>query len=137
MHKLVCLLTIVILMSGCSDNSESADKPFLDITWNMTEMFVEDISYTGSKAPHLRFELERATGNDGCNNFFGPYKQNGVSLSFGLLASTRMACPQIEGFDIAFNKMLAMTTRYRITGNVLELFDDEKLLARLVAEEQR
>ena len=61
MNQLVCLLTIVILMSGCSDNSESADMPFLDTTWNLTELFVEDISYTGSKAPHLRFELERAT----------------------------------------------------------------------------
>lgn len=137
MNELFCLLTIVILMSGCSDNSESADKPLLDTTWNLTELFVGDISYTGSKAPHLRFESERATGNDGCNNFFGPYKQSGDSLSFGLLASTRMACPQIEGFDMAFNKMLAMTTRYRITGDTLELFAGDKLLASFVAAGQR
>ena len=38
---------------------------------------------------------------------------------------------------MAFNKMLAMTTRYRITGDTLELFADDKLLASFIAVEQK
>ena len=53
-----------------------------------------------------------------------------------MLGSTRMACPHIEGFEMIFNKSLSMTTRFRITGNRLELYADEKLLASFVAAEQ-
>lgn len=34
-------------------------------------------------------------GHGGCNRFFGSYTQNGQALSFGPLASTRMACPDM------------------------------------------
>jgi len=53
-----------------------------------------------------------------------------------MLGSTRMACPHIEGFELIFNKMLSMTTRYQITGNRLDLFEDDKLLASFIAAEQ-
>ena len=96
----------------------------------------QKILYSGSQEPHLRFEAERVTGNDGCNNFFGPYKQNEDALGFGLLASTRMACADIEHFDIAFHKMLLQTRRYQISGNSLELYAGESLLARFVAAER-
>jgi hypothetical protein len=46
-----------------------------------------------------------------------------------------MACPQINDFDMEFNKMISATTRYRITGNKLELLENEKLLASFLAAE--
>lgn len=35
----------------------------------------------------------RASGNSGCNRFTGPFRLTGEGLSFGPLATTRMACP--------------------------------------------
>ena len=129
------VLTIVFI-SGCTHIGQSSDTPLLDTTWNLSELFNEKIQHSGSKIPHLRFEAERVSGNDGCNNFFGSYTMDEDSLKFGLLASTRMACPDMEGFDVIFNKMLSMTTRFRITGNRLDLFEDEKLLASFLAAVQ-
>ena len=65
----------------------------------------------------------------------GGYTLDGNSLKFGMLGSTRMACPQIKDFDLEFNKMISATTRFRITGNKLELFENDKLLASFVAAE--
>ena len=136
MNKYLYLIIAMIFISGCTHYGQSSDTPLLDTTWNLSELFGETMRYTGSKIPQLRFEEERVSGNDGCNNFFGGYTLDGDSLKFGLLGSTRMACPQIEGFELVFNKMLSMTTRYRISGNRLDLFEDDKLLASFIAAEQ-
>jgi heat shock protein HslJ len=136
MNKYIYLFVAMIFVSACTHNGQSSDTPFLNTTWNLSELFSEKIQYAGSKIPHLRFETERVSGNDGCNNFFGGYTLDGNSLKFGMLGSTRMACPHIEGFELIFNKMLSMTTRFRITGNRLDLYADEKLLASFIADKQ-
>lgn len=130
------LIYAMIFISGCSHTGQSGDTSFLDTSWKLSELFSEKIQYAGSNIPHLRFETERVSGNDGCNNFFGGYTLDEDSLKFGLLASTRMACPDIEGFELIFNKMLSMTTRYRISGNRLDLYADEKLIASFLAAQQ-
>jgi len=133
MIKYFYLIAAMILASGCTDSDQASHTPLLGTTWNLTEMSNNKIQHPGPQAPHLRFETEKVTGNDGCNNFFGGYTLDGNSLKFGMLGSTRMACPHIEGFELVFNKMLSMTTRYRISGNRLDLYADEKLIASFLA----
>ena len=133
--RYIYLILTLVFISGCTHNGQSSDTPLLDTTWNLSELFNEKIQYPGSTIPQLRFEAERVSGNDGCNNFFGGYTLGGNSLKFGMLGSTRMACPQIKGFDMEFNKMISATTRYRITGDKLELFENDKLLASFIASE--
>jgi len=133
MKKYFYLITTMIFISGCTHSGQSNDTSFLDTTWKLSELFSENIRYSDSQIPYVRFEAERVNGNDGCNNFFGGYTLDEDSLKFGLLASTRMACPDMEGFELIFNKMLSMTTRYRISGNKLDLYADEKLIASFLA----
>ena len=135
MKKFVCFMSLVMLFAGCTDSGSTVDRPLLETTWKLTVMPSQDIRYSGSQEPHLQFEAERVTGNDGCNNFFGPYKLKDATLAFGLLASTRMACADIDNFDIAFNSMLLKTTHYRISGDKLELYAGDKLLAIFLAAE--
>jgi heat shock protein HslJ len=125
----------LLLVLGCADTKHASQAPFLGTTWNQAELNNEKIQHPGPQVPHLHFEAEKVTGNDGCNNFFGGYTLDGNSLKFGMLGSTRMACPHIEGFEMIFNKMLSMTTRFRISGNRLDLYADEKLLASFIAAE--
>jgi len=134
--RYIHLVLTIVFISGCTHIGHSSDTPLLDTTWNLSELFNEKIQYSGSKIPHLRFEEERVSGNDGCNNFFGGYTLDGNSLKFGMLGSTRMACPHIEGFEMIFNTMLSITTRYLINGNKLELFDNDKPIASFLAAEQ-
>jgi heat shock protein HslJ len=136
MKKFIHLIIAVAFISDCTYVGQPSDTPLLGINWNLVELFNEKIEYSGSKVPHLYFEAERVSGSDGCNNFFGGYTMDGDSLKFGMLASTQMACPHVGTFEVIFSKMLSMTTRYRITGNRLDLYGDEKLLASFLATEQ-
>jgi heat shock protein HslJ len=124
------------LIAACSYTEQRADYPLLDITWNLVKLEGEKIDHDGPRIPHIRFETDKASGFDGCNNFFGNYTVAGNKLSFGPLASTRMACPQIKEIDMEFNRMLSATTRYRISANSMELYQDDRLLGSFLAAEQ-
>ena len=136
MMKYFYSVAALLLVLGCADTEQTSQAPLLGITWNLAEMNNEKIQHPGPQIPHLRFEAEKVTGNDGCNNFFGGYTLDGNSLKFGMLGSTRMACPQIKDFDMEFNKMISATTRYRVSSNKLELFENDELLASFLAAEQ-
>jgi heat shock protein HslJ len=133
MRRHLYLTIAMLFMSGCN---QANDRPLLQTTWNLAELNNREIQHPGPQMPHIRFESEKVTGNDGCNNFFGEYNLDEDRLTFSLLASTRMACPQLKGFDIEFNSMLSATASYRISGNRLELFENDKQIAGFVAAEQ-
>ena len=135
MMKYIYGLAVILLVAGCTDSGQPGHTPLQDTTWNLVELNGRKIEHKGPQVPHLRFETEQVTGSDGCNNFFGSYALDGNKLKFGMLASTRMACPQLKEFDMKFNKMISATTGYSIHGEKLELFDNDKLLASFLAAE--
>ncbi|HNF49270.1 MAG TPA: DUF4377 domain-containing protein [Chitinophagales bacterium] len=67
-------------------------------------------------------------GNASCNNIMGNYTLSGNNLKFGTIASTRKMCEHME-LESKMIKTLEKTTRYKITGCHLYLFEqDVKLL---------
>lgn len=71
-------------MAGCAGSGTS---PFVGV-WGDT---------SDAKQPSLDLKSDgNATGTDGCNRLMGSWKEDGKTISFGGLASTRMAC---EGVD--------------------------------------
>jgi heat shock protein HslJ len=135
-NYLILLIAVISsVIASCTHTEQHDDQHFLDTTWNLVELEGESIEHPGPRIPHLRFEPDKVTGFDGCNNFFGNYTREGSNLTFGPLASTRMACPQIREIDMEMNRMLSATTRYRISGNSMEFYQDDKLLASFLAAE--
>lgn len=66
----------------------------------------------------------QATGNAGCNSFFGPYGASGSSLSVGPLGSTSRLCPDPEGLmeqEAQFLRTLQSAASFRIDGNTMEI----------------
>lgn len=53
-------------------------------------------------------------GHGGCNQFFGTYDQSGDKLTFGPLAATRMACPNLDE-EQAFMSALQSARRIEAT----------------------
>ncbi len=134
MKKYLYLLTYTLLItSGCAYYEKNDPTSFTDTSWNLVELNDRPVQYTGARIPHMRFEADKMTGYDGCNNIFGDYTLDGNSLKFGMIASTRMACEHINGLDMEFHKMLSKTKEYRITGNRLELYEKENRLASFLA----
>jgi heat shock protein HslJ len=77
----------------------------------------------------LSFESEaQVTGNAGCNRYTGSVAIDGQSISFGPLATTRMACP--EAVDVQERRVLdalARTSRYAFeSGDLILLLSDRE-----------
>ena len=63
-------------------------------------------------------------GNAGCNNYSGPYKLDGTSLTVGPLATTMMACEQaILDQETAFLAALQTPTTVETSGATVTLRD--------------
>lgn len=60
-------------------------------------------------------------GHDGCNGMFGQYLLDGANLSFQGVAATRMACPDIDTVETAFQNVVERAGKYRIEGQTLTL----------------
>ena len=67
----------------------------------------------------------------------GSYELSGDQLKFGQMAGTMMMCPQGMDTEQAFLKSLGQVSKWKITGQSLELFDAVgKVLAQFKAGEK-
>ena len=90
----------------------------------------------GDRPPTLRLEsaTTRASGFAGCNRFSGPYTLVSDSLSFGALASTKMACAQGNDVEVAYLAALAEARTFTATDSVLTLFGTSGAVATFRAQ---
>jgi len=87
----------------------------------------------GQREPWIELDPRsmRVTGSGGCNRISGSYQSDERTLRFGPLATTKMACIDMEA-ETAFLRALERTRRYRVRGRTLDLFDaGGGLVARL------
>lgn len=98
----------------------------LDTHWRLTYLgAVMAVHYPEQREPHIVLHADsRVTGSDGCNLLSGEYQRTQDSIVFSRIAMTRMACPQGLEQERAFSTALAMTARYRILYDYLELLDE-------------
>ncbi len=84
----------------------------------------------------LQFNYDGSlTGHGGCNRVFGSYELNDSKLVFGMIGSTRMACPEpINSLEIAFIEALGNTSSALRVDNRLVLKDDQdRTILRFIA----
>jgi heat shock protein HslJ len=112
-------------------------EPLGGTAWQLAELNEQPaVVGTGDAVPTLLFAADgaRASGSGGCNQFNGPYSQNGALLSFGPLASTRRACVDeaANRQETAYLRALESTTRFSATAEQLVLYAGDQAVARLV-----
>jgi heat shock protein HslJ len=64
-------------------------------------------------------------GNGGCNNFFGTYSQDGETLTFGPLASTKKACLGKMEAETVFMNAVQNARAFEATHLEMSLKDDK------------
>jgi heat shock protein HslJ len=112
-----------VILLGC------ATMGLEDIRWSLVELdgmpvvaAAEDrrafIVFEGRDAP-------RVSGSTGCNRFTGSYARGQSRLSFGPIASTKMACPDDMAQEQAFLQALQAVSSWRRLDGILELLDDQ------------
>jgi heat shock protein HslJ len=76
----------------------------------------------GGGEQFLQFRDGRVAGHSGCNRYMGIFEQDGIKLTLGPLAATKMACPpdQMEK-ERAWLAMLEQVRAFEATHLVLKL----------------
>jgi len=77
------------------DNREALIEKY----WKLIELNGENFERSETlKEPHIILKKENyaVTGNSGCNSFFGTYKLMAEKITFSQMASTKMACLNME-----------------------------------------
>jgi heat shock protein HslJ len=133
----IVTLLLATLACGVIRGRPSA-RPLERTYWRLVELGGQPAMTTGgTREAHLLFDAtaNRVTGSSGCNRLTGPFTREGVSLRFGALASTRMACTddRLGRQERDFLAALSATTRHGIARDTLTLLGDAGSLARLVA----
>lgn len=106
------------------DNCRLPGAELTNTRWQLSALGDDILDADGEQSPYLTLNNEgKVLGHAGCNSLNGSYQQDGETLSFGPIATTRKACPEMEG-EQAFLQALKATSRFRIDGELLTLFDD-------------
>jgi heat shock protein HslJ/uncharacterized membrane protein len=112
--------------NGCGDYLGMSR---LNAEWELTNLNGERLSNT-EKVPNLRFNVQdgKVTGFAGCNRFTGAVMVTSHELTFGTLATTKMACPSLS-LESSFLKALGSGAfQYSISGENLSLRNDAHTL---------
>ncbi len=123
-----------VLLVGCAKSPQGADSGVrvtapAEIAGGLvgTAWRLEDLGGIGvldRVEATLEFPEEgRAAGNGSCNRFFGPVAIERESISFGPLASTRMACAEPVGNQEAkYLEALQSAERFALDGSTLSIY---------------
>jgi len=115
--------------------SAGSDTTLAGREWSLVELRGNPAGTgAGGRPATLQFDTAgRVAGFGGCNRIAGPYSRSGDSLRLGPLAMTRMACTSGMELETALAAALDSVSRYRMTGDTLELMGAGAVIARLAS----
>lgn len=111
--SLLLLLSFLVVLPSCKPEAAAASPE--GVTW-----VAEDIGGKGIiDNSHLTLTLANGgvSGSSGCNTYRGQYTHDGLSLTFGPMMSTRMACmaEALGNQERDYLDVLSKVTGYEIT----------------------
>ena len=70
------------------------------------------------------FKDGQVSGNTACNSYSGSYEVDGKNITFGMMASTMMACPQpVMDQEAGYLASLEQVATFEVTEDSLKMFD--------------
>jgi heat shock protein HslJ len=128
MMKAIIGIFLFILISvftiGCSSSKVTGKSNLETSNWQLDSLNGKKIIREPDQKPvTLNFisETHKINGSGGCNSFFGTYADDGSSLAFSGIGSTKMACDDMTT-ETDFFSALGKVNTYKITGSRLYLF---------------
>ena len=112
------------LSLGCSAQQQMSPATLENVQWTLLQLDGEGIKTNARGVPTLSLASKdrRMSGFAGCNRMMSGYELDGEALKFSAMATTRMACIDVTPEELLL-RALGATTRWKVTGNTLELFD--------------
>lgn len=124
------LVTLAAACCNCRSFQKKTRQPLVGTEWQLIQLGGNSVTPADGQYTITLGDDNRLAGVGSCNRLMGDYtlgeKQ---ALSFGAVASTRMACPDMQG-ETAFMQLFESVARYDMDGPMLLLLDaQDNLLA--------
>lgn len=112
-----------VLKGGVCSTGQYASAPLVGTYWRLRELHGKPVqAFPGQSEPHLIFaDKGKASGSDGCNNFFMNWERSGQELDFSEGGATLRLCPHGEEQARDMHSMFSEVTSWNISGSKLEL----------------
>lgn len=133
MKKIFALITLITGMAaaGLAQTDRIGTRQ-----WKLVE--VDGLNVSDSSRAYIELEpsLSRFSGHTGCNRMFGSASVRGRRVDFSNIGTTKMACaqPRVRRVETSFVRALENADRFRQRGNSLDLYDRNRVVARLIAQ---
>lgn len=104
----------------------SSSEPIVEKYWKLKTLEGKDVKMSENQEREVYFILKsqdnRVAGFAGCNTLSGSYKlEKGNRIRFSQMASTLMACPDVDFNEAEFLKVFELADNYTINGDILSL----------------
>jgi heat shock protein HslJ len=127
--------------AAAGQSASTAVRSPREVHWNLIELDGSPIAASSSESQpylYLQAQDDRLSGSLGCNRLLGSYDLSGDSLQFHSLASTQMACANMSmDVETKILEDLKLVTSFQISGDVLSLKVDNRVLARFESEKAK
>lgn len=123
---------------GITCERQRADASLTNTYWRIDSLAGENVAGlpSGRLEPHMVLRTgdeERFSATVGCNRMAGGYRQKNDMLSFSSGATTMMMCPPpLDALERTLTQTLAAVQSYRINGETLALFNEDKEVIALM-----
>lgn len=138
-HEVVVVERFINVRPGETCDPRFSAAELENTYWKLVRLGDQPVQVAAQeREPHLILQAEsrRIAGSGGCNRLIGGYELEGEQLTFGQLATTRMACPDVMELEDAFLRALELAAQWDILDDHLELYDRTgRLLARFEARD--
>ena len=136
MKRLIVIAASVLFLAGCN-NRKNEVKVFaqpefqIEDIWTLSSIRGKSVSYMdGQHEAYISFNPEAGTvkGHNGCNIFFGNFKDFGDGkMKLSEISTSKMSCPDdFHRLEQSFMQTLMRCNTYKLGQYTLELFQDEK-----------
>jgi len=119
-------------VSGDTQCPEGSPVAVLETEWFLQEITGESFA-EGTDVARARIMLHAAgkiSGSNGCNRLMGGFEIRGERLTFGPIASTRMACPGDDmKLEAAFDQMLSHVQGWQLKDGKMLLLGSDGIVA--------
>lgn len=117
---------------SCADDGDgggSADGGTLEgVTWVLQRESIDELIADAPAEARVDLLVDggQASGQSGCNRYFGDVQTDGSTITFGTLGGTQMACEQpLMDLEAAYLTALGAVAEYEVSADELVLTGDD------------
>ena len=136
-------VALALLLFSCTaqrENTAAERDTILDAYWMLMSLEGQNVpETTDTRTAYIRFQENEddVIGFAGCNKFSGKYELVGESaLRMSELSTSRMAC-EVMDTENKLMEVLQRVDSYRISSNILTLYDGDKAVATFMTGTER